>query len=40
MNYTTVSKMFNQVTQQFNDRELYFSKINDNWSGISGSESQ
>ena len=38
MNYTTVSKMFNQVTQQCNDRELYFSKINDSWSGISGSE--
>tara|TARA_Y100000590_G_scaffold333625_1_gene379556 strand:+ start:621 stop:2432 length:1812 start_codon:yes stop_codon:yes gene_type:complete len=30
--------MFNQVTQQFNDRELYFSKVNDNWSGILGSD--
>ena len=38
MTYPTVTKMFNQVTLDHSDRELYFSKKNGSWEGISGSE--
>ena len=38
MTYSTVSQMFNQVTLQHNNRELYFHKKEDTWKGIPGSK--
>ena len=38
MNYSTVSKMFNQVTSENLNRDLYFYKKAGNWVGLSGSE--
>ena len=38
MAFSTVSRMFNQVTLDHGDRELYHYKNNDLWVGISGKE--
>ena len=38
MTYSTVSQMFNQVTSEHPNRDLYFYKKAGNWIGISGSE--
>ena len=38
MKYSTVSQMFNQVTLNHKDRELYFSKNKGIWEGITGSK--
>ena len=38
MTYSTVSQMFNQVTSENSNRDLYFYKKAGNWVGISGSE--
>ena len=38
MAFSTVSRMFNQVTLDHGDRELYHYKNNDSWVGISGKE--
>ena len=38
MTYSTVSQMFNQVTLDYKDKELYFFKNNDSWEGITGNE--
>ena len=38
MKYSTVSQMFNQVTLEHKDRELYFHKNKGQWEGISGSK--
>ena len=38
MTYSTVSQMFNQVTNENSSRDLYFYKKEGNWVGISGSE--
>ena len=38
MTLSTVSQMFNQVTKEHLNRDLYFYKEMGNWKGISGSE--
>lgn len=38
MTYSTVSRMFNQVTNDHLNRDLYFYKKNNTWQGISGGE--
>ena len=38
MKYSTVSQMFNQITLNHKDRELYFSKNKGSWEGITGSK--
>ena len=38
MAFSTVSRMFNQVTLNHGDRELYHYKDNNSWVGISGQE--
>ena len=38
MKYPTVSQMFNQITLDHKDRELYFHKTQGSWQGIAGSE--
>ena len=38
MSYSTISDMFNQVTKQNQNRNLYFYKRAERWNGISGSE--
>ena len=38
MQYSTVSEMFNLVTLEHENRELYFHKKKDHWEGIRGSE--
>ena len=38
MKYSTVPQMFNQVTLDHKDRELYFHKTQGSWQGITGSE--
>ncbi len=38
MTYSTVSRMFNQVTNDHLNRDLYFYKKDNKWRGISGSE--
>ncbi len=38
MKNSTVSQMFNQVTLDYKDRELYFHKTQGSWEGIAGSK--
>ena len=38
MTFTTVSQMFNHVTNQYPSKELYFYKKENEWVGITGSE--
>tara|TARA_B110000116_G_scaffold22132_1_gene17169 strand:- start:1253 stop:3088 length:1836 start_codon:yes stop_codon:yes gene_type:complete len=38
MTFTTVSQMFNHVTNQYLSKELYFYKKDNEWVGITGSE--
>ena len=38
MTFSTVSKMFNHVTNEHLNRELYFYKKTGEWKGISGRE--
>ncbi len=38
MTFTTVSQMFNHVTNQYPSKELYFYKKGNDWLGLSGSE--
>ena len=38
MIYQTVSQMFNQITLEYKDRDLYYYKNKDRWKGIPGSE--
>jgi len=38
MIFTTVSQMFDHVTNQFSTKELYFYKKENDWIGLSGSD--
>ena len=36
--YNTISQMFNEVTDKYSDKKIYYYKRNDSWIGLTGSD--